>query len=133
MILVALILVFLVGAIIPGYKAFALSMQRSGPGSTEDAEFWYLIQSSIMAVLGNVVTVVPLLKKSWLSPAYSLMWTFFMFGLAFSAISIIIYPLVNTGWSAMVSFFGSIASAASVLVMTQATSKTANRAKVKSE
>lgn len=107
-ILVALILVFLIGAIIPGYKAFAISMQSRSPGSTGDADFWYLIQSSIMAVLGNIVVIVPLLKKSWFSPAYSLMWTFFMLGLAFSIISIIIYPLINTGWSSMVSFFGSL-------------------------
>jgi uncharacterized membrane protein YhaH (DUF805 family) len=116
---------------IPGYKAFAISMQSSSSGSTGDADFWYLIQSSIMAVLGNLVMVVPLLKKSWFSPAYSLMWTFFILGLAFSIISIIIYPLINTGWSSIVSFFGSIASVASVLVMTQATSKGVNREKVK--
>ena len=84
-----------------------------------------------MAILGNLVIVVPLLKKSRFSPAYSLMWTFFMLGLAFSIISIIIYPLINTDWSSIVSFFGSIASAASVLVMTQATSKGVNRDKVK--
>lgn len=132
-ILIALILLFLIGSIIPGYKGFAISMQSSSSGSTGDADFWYLIQSSIMAVLGNIVMVVPLLKKSWFSPAYSLMWTFFMLGLAFSIISIIIYPLINTGWSSMVSFFGSIASATSVLVMTQATSKGVNRDKVKTD
>jgi hypothetical protein len=50
-------------------------------------------------------------------------------GLAFSIISIIIYPLISTGWS---SFFGgSVASAASVLVMTQATSKGVNCDKAK--
>ena len=84
-----------------------------------------------MAVLGNITMVVPLLKKSWLSPGYSLMWTFCVMGLLFSVISIIIYPLLNTGWSSMFSFFGSIASAASVLVMTQATSKGVNRSKAK--
>jgi predicted ferric reductase len=126
-------LVFLIGAIIPGYKAFAISMQANSPGSYGDADFWYLIQSSIMAILGNVVMVVPLLKKSWFSPAYSLMWTFFALGLTFAIISIIIYPLLNTGWSSMVSFFGSIASAASVLVITQATSKEVNRGKVKTD
>lgn len=54
-----------------------------------------------------------------------------MLGLAFSIISIIIYPLINTGWSSFVSFFGSIASAASILVMTQATSKGVNHGKAK--
>jgi uncharacterized membrane protein YagU involved in acid resistance len=86
-----------------------------------------------MAILSNIVMVVPLLKKLWLSPAYSLTWTFFLLGLAFSIISIIIYLLINTSWSSMVSFFGSIASAASVLVMTQPTSEGVKRDKVKTD
>ncbi|KAJ5449458.1 uncharacterized protein N7458_005907 [Penicillium daleae] len=121
--LIALILLFLTAAIVPGYKAFSISMKSSEPGSVQDADFWYLIQSSIMSVLGNLTMVIPLLKKSWFSPAYSMMWMFFALGVAFAAISIIIYPFANTGWSSMVAFFGSIASAASVLVMTQAAAK----------
>jgi glucose dehydrogenase len=128
-----LIILFLIAAIIPGYKAFAISMQARAVGSTGDADFWYLIQSSIMAVMGNIIMVVPLLKKSWFSPAYGLMWAFFALGLAFVVISIILYPLVNPGWSFMVAFFGSVASAASVLTMTQATAREDNRGKVKSD
>ena len=130
---IALILVFLIAAIIPGYKAFALSMQDAAVGSTSDADFWYLIQSSIMAVMGNIIMVVPLLKKSWFSPAYGLMWAFFALGLVFAVISVILYPLVNPGWSSMVAFFASIASAASVLIMTQATAREGGRVKVKSD
>jgi len=130
---IALILVFLIAAIIPGYKAFALSMQDAAVGSTGDADFWYLIQSSIMAVMGNIIMVVPLLKKSWFSPAYGLMWAFFALGLVFAVISVILYPLVNPGWSSMVAFFASIASAASVLIMTQATAREGGRVKVKSD
>ncbi|CEJ56538.1 hypothetical protein PMG11_02741 [Penicillium brasilianum] len=51
--LIALILLFLTAAIVPGYKAFAISMDSNTPGSIGDADFWYLIQSSIMSVLGN--------------------------------------------------------------------------------
>lgn len=76
-----------------------------------------------MSVLGNLTMVIPLLKKSWFSPAYNTMWIFFTLGVAFAIIAIVIYPFVNTGWSSMVAFFGSIASVASVLVMTQAASK----------
>jgi hypothetical protein len=123
---VALIMIFLITAIIPGYKGFAISIQDKHPGSTDDADFWYLVQSSIMAVMGNIVMVVPFLRKSWFLPAYTLMWLFFTLGLIFAVTSIVIYPLLNTGWSSMLSFFGSVASAASVLVMTQATKRTAN-------
>ena len=122
-VLIALILIFLTAAIVPGYKAFSISMSSSTSGSTGDADFWYLIQSSIMSILGNLIMVIPLLKHSWFSPAYSTMWIFFTLGVAFSFISIVIYPLVNTGWSSMLAFFGSIASVASVLVMTQGAAK----------
>lgn len=33
-------------------------MQSDTPGSTDDADFWYLVQNSIMAVLGNITMVV---------------------------------------------------------------------------
>lgn len=131
-VLIALILIFLTAAIVPGYKAFSISMSSSTSGSTGDADFWYLIQSSIMSILGNLIMVIPLLKKSWFSPAYSTMWMFFTLGVTFAAISILIYPFVNTGWSSMVAFFGSIASVASVLVMTQGAAKPALE-KVKNE
>ncbi|XP_014557279.1 hypothetical protein COCVIDRAFT_97476 [Bipolaris victoriae FI3] len=131
--LIALILLFIIVAIIPGYKAFALSMQDNAIGSIGDADFWYLIQSSIMAVMGNVIMVVPLFKKSWFSPTYGLMWGFFALGLAFAIVAVIIYPLLNPGWSSMVAFFGSIASVASVLIMTQATAREDTKNKVKTE
>ncbi|EHK17504.1 uncharacterized protein TRIVIDRAFT_226465 [Trichoderma virens Gv29-8] len=111
--LMVLILIFLIVAIIPWSKAFAISWKAGGKGSTEDADFWYLIQSSIMSVLGNLIMVVPLMKKSWLSPAYT------------------IYPFYNTGWSSMASFFGSIASVSSVLVMTQDIAQEGSGMKVK--
>lgn len=122
-----MILIFLIAAIVPGYKAFSISMESTTPGSVHDADFWYLIQSSIMSVLGNLTMVVPLLKKSWFSPAYSTMWIFFSLGVTFAIASIIIYPLLNTGWSSMLAFFGSVASAASVLIMTQAAARNVPR------
>ncbi|KAF3002216.1 hypothetical protein E8E14_001884 [Neopestalotiopsis sp. 37M] len=131
--LISLVLVFLMAAIPPGYKAFALSMQDGTAGSINDADFWYLVQNSVMAVLGNIIMVVPLLRKSWFSPAYILMWVFFILGLAFACIAIAIYPLLNTGWSSLVSFFGSISSVASVLVMTQAAAKDARQDKIKAD
>jgi hypothetical protein len=129
--LIALILLFIIAAIIPGYKAFALSMQDATVGSVGDADFWYLIQSSIMAVMGNIIMIAPLLKKSWFSPAYGFMWGFFTLGLVFAIVAVVIYPLLNPGWSSMVAFFGSIASVASVLIMTQATAREGSGAKVK--
>lgn len=122
-VLIALILLFLTAAIVPGYKAFSIPVKSSPPGSMGDADFWYLIQSSIMSVLGSLTMLIPLIKRSWFSPAYSAMWIFFTLDMSFAIIAIVIYPPVNTGWSSMVAFFGSIASVASVLLMTQAAAK----------
>jgi peptidoglycan/LPS O-acetylase OafA/YrhL len=131
--LTILILVFLIAAIIPGYKAFALSMQNKTRGSTGDADFWYLIHRNVMVVIGNLVVVVPLLKRSWFLPAYSLMWALFSTGLACAVISVAMYPFLNPGWSSMLTFLASMASAASVLVMTQATAGKVDRVKIKSD
>jgi len=105
-------------------------MKSDETGSTGDADFWYLVQSSIMSVLGNLISIVPLLKKVWFSPAYNVMWLFFTLGLAFAAASISIYPFLNPGWSSIVSFLGSISSVASVLVITQATGKDKGKVKM---
>lgn len=129
----AMILFFLIAAILPGYKAFAISMKSNEPGSVEDADFWFLIQSSIMSVLGSLVMVLPLLKKSWFCPAYTTMWIFFFAGVVFAVLSIVIYPRCNTGWSSVLSFFGSVASISSVLAMTQATAREGLQPKVKED
>jgi hypothetical protein len=131
--LITFIVLFLVAAIVPGYKGFAISMQSKEPGAITDADFWYLVQSSIMAVLGNIVMVIPLLRESWFSSKYGQMWAFTALGLGFSILSIALYPFVNPGWSSMASFFGSIASVASVLVVTQTTAKDVRRRKVKAD
>jgi len=73
--------------------------------------------------MGNIVMVIPLLRKHWLAPAYKLMWIFFALGLVFAIISILVYPFFYPGWSSMIAFFGSVTSAAAVLVMTQATAR----------
>lgn len=122
--LMALVFIFLAGAVIPGYKAFSISLKNGNiPGTTEDSNFWNLVQSSIMSVMANVVTVVPHLRKSWLSPVYTLVWFFFLCGLVFSLLAIGLYPVCNPAWSSVSSFLGAIASTASVLVFTQVTSR----------
>jgi hypothetical protein len=84
-----------------------------------------------MAVLGNIIMVIPLLREPWFSPTYALVWTFTTLDLDFSVLSIAFNPFVNPGWSSMASFFGSIASLASVLVVTQTTARDVTRRKVK--
>jgi hypothetical protein len=120
---ITLLIFFFLAALVPACIGFAICMNTKGPGKTSDATFWFLIQGSIMTILGNLMAVVPLIKKSWFSPAYNLMWTLFGFGLLSAIVAIVIYPLLNLGWSALFSFFASVASAASVPVITQASAK----------
>lgn len=120
---VGLLVFFLMTAMIPGSKAFHISMETKGPGKTSDADFWYLIQSSIMNILGNLTAIVPLLRGSWMSPAHTLTWAFFFVAAVCSIISVTIYPLCNPGWSSMTSFFATAFSASSVLTMALMTAR----------
>lgn len=108
-------------------------MSENSVGPTADADFWYLIQSNIMAVLGSPIMVIPLFRSSWFSPANSLMWTFSISGLIASVVSIAVYPLLNTGWSSLIAFLESIMSASSVMVVTQASARASVVEKVKQD
>jgi hypothetical protein len=61
------------------------------------------------------------------------MWTFQALALVFYVLSIGIYPLCNTGWSSALWFLGSVASAGSVIMITQATGKDLRPTKSKQE
>ncbi|KAF7198650.1 hypothetical protein HII31_00389 [Pseudocercospora fuligena] len=127
----SLTIIALVAAMVPAFIAFAKSMESTEAGSTSDSDFWYLISSSIMAVLGSGVLTLQLMKESWLSPAYTTTWIFTALGVICAILSIAIYPLCNTGWSSILSFFGSIMSQGAVLVMTQAVARPAPPIKLK--
>lgn len=76
-----------------------------------------------MSVLGNFATALPLLQSGRFSGPSHFFWVFSALGLFSAVLSVIIYPLANTGWSSMVSFISNVASAASVLVLTIATAR----------
>lgn len=119
----AFFVLFIILAFIPGYQGFAISAQSHDNGTTNDSDFYYLLQSSIMSVLGNFATALPILQSTRISgPCYSF-WVFSAMGLFSAVLSVVIYPLTNTGWSSAVSFIGTVASAASVLVLTVATAR----------
>lgn len=132
-ILIGLVLLFLIGAILPGYRAFEISSSKKGPGSTDEADFWYLIQNTIMALGANAAIIVPLLTKSWLSASYFWMWTFQALAFAFYMLSIGIYTRCNTRWSSAISFLGSVASAGSVIAIIHAAGKELKPTKSKQE
>lgn len=124
--MIALVLFFLILAIAPGYKGFAISWKENQIGTIQDADFWYLCQSSTMSILESFTTALPLLQRYTYKRALIVFLFFFAVGFVAAVVSIIIYPGYNTGWSALISFLGSIASASSVLVLTQATVQDVN-------
>ncbi|KAL1874447.1 hypothetical protein Daus18300_003465 [Diaporthe australafricana] len=119
----ALFVFFIILAFIPGYQGFAISAQSHENGKTNDSDFYYLMQSSIMSVLGNFATALPLLQSARISGPLHYFWAFSAIGLFSAVLSVVIYPLTNTGWSSVVSFVGTVASAASVLALTVATAR----------
>lgn len=119
----ALFVFFIILAFIPGYQGFAISAQSHENGSTNDSDFYYLMQGSIMSVLGNFATALPLLQSTRISGTSYFFWAFSAMGLFSAVLSVAIYPFANTGWSSVVSFIGTVASAASVLVLTVATAR----------
>lgn len=79
-----------------------------------------------MSVLGSLASALPLLQRYTYKRALIVFLFFFVVGFGAAVVSIIIYPGYNTGWSSLISFLGSIASASSVLVLTQATVQDVN-------
>ncbi|KAK6824542.1 hypothetical protein PG987_012036 [Apiospora arundinis] len=134
-IVIGLLPLFLLLALAPFSMGFYKSMSgsenraaASAVGSTSDADFWYLMQANLIAVLASFSMIVPLWRQLDLTTApYLIMAAFWILGLATAVASVAMYPFVNPGWSNLVSFVGSIASAASVVVMTQATGRRMNQ------
>lgn len=119
---VSLFVLFIILAFIPGYKGFAISESNEN-GKTTDADFFYLMQSSLMSALGNFSVALPLLLSMRASRPSRYFWAFTILGILSALISVIMYPYTHTGWSTAVAFVGTVASAASVLVLAVATSK----------
>ena len=80
------------------------------PGSTTDPNFWLLLQSSAMQLLGLFTAVYPL----WASiKTARWRWTqiFTILGCACALAAVPIYVRLPTMWSAVVSFVGAAAQA----------------------
>jgi len=108
-----------------GLAAYAssISLDSGGKGQLSDADYWWLWQSNVMAVLGNLMTIVSLVQESWWSPAYALAYALLLASVLCSVVSIGIYTLLNTAFSSFFAVAGSAFSVFSVLIMTQAHAK----------
>lgn len=119
----AFFVTFIILAIIPGYQGFSIAAKSNELGSATDADFYFLMQSSIMSILGDFATAQPILQSVRAAWPAQCFWAFSAVGFLSAVISVVIYPLTNTSWSSLVAFMGAVASAASVLVLTIATAR----------
>lgn len=89
--------------------ALAYSYSTPGPGTFKDADFWLLLQGSIMQWFSLLIASSALWDKttlprwSWLVPT--------IFALICSVIAIPLYLLVPTAWSALATTIGSAVQA----------------------
>ena len=123
MVFIALIALFFATSLVPGYKAFSIAINVPEIGSISDADFWNLLQSSVISVLGSLMSVIPLMRGSCFSAAYTVTWVLWGAGCACAIISAVIYPFCNTAYSSAVSYFGSVFSLMAVLATTQVVPK----------
>lgn len=97
-------------AAIPGYKAWQYSPRQ--PGTISDADFWFLVQGSMMQIIGLLTIVLPLALSGRLM-IQQWFWTWLLFGVSFlcSIAPIPVYLYFPTEWSATIAFLGSAAQA----------------------
>lgn len=69
------------------------------------------------------MTIVPLIRDSWFTAAYTVTWVLWGAGFACAIISVGIYTLCNSAYSSAVSYFGSVFSLMAVLAATQVVPK----------
>lgn len=120
---IALIALFFIASLIPNYLAFSIAIHTPGTGHTSDADFWNLIQSSVISVLGSLMTLIPLIRDSWFSAAYTVTWVLWGAACACAIIPVGLYQVCNTAYSSAVSYFGSVLSLMAVLATTQVVPK----------
>jgi heme A synthase len=106
----------LVLSIIP----LVLAWQRStnNPGTSKDANFYLLVQSSVLQFPGLFTAMFPIYRRSTAS-AWRWAQSFTALGVLCSFGCIPLYLKAPTMWSALISFYGSAAQAGMTLLIAQ--------------
>lgn len=118
-ILVTATVVVLAVSAIPLGLAFHNSAGNA-PGSTSDADFWLLIQNSLMQMLGlattTLISLAPRPRKQHITAwPKMLTWTIAVLGVGCALTAPLIYVRIPPMYSALVSFLASAAQACMVL------------------
>jgi FtsH-binding integral membrane protein len=103
---IAIVSAVTVASMVP--MIFAWQRSSNSTGSTADVDFWLLIQTSVLQLLGLFTTIYPMPKHStataWL---WAIVFTVLGSVCVFAAIPVYLY--ISTMWSAFSSFIGSAA------------------------
>ncbi|KAI1855253.1 hypothetical protein JX266_000118 [Neoarthrinium moseri] len=113
----ALFIASILGAFIPGSIGFAKNWLQEDIGRSDDADFLYLIQGSIVSTFGNLATLM-LFERSELASPYRSVWITVAIGTICNIVSVIVYPQFMKGWSAIFAFIGTVFSASCVVITT---------------
>ncbi|KAH8803596.1 hypothetical protein F5884DRAFT_510209 [Xylogone sp. PMI_703] len=101
-------------AFVPGLFAWQRSDDK--PGSPNDADFYWLLQSSIMQLLGIFTLCVPINQNEKI-PSQIKWWTWLFVAIAATstAAAVLLYVLVPVGYSSILTFVANCAQALVVL------------------
>jgi cytochrome c oxidase assembly factor CtaG len=88
-------------------------MASNEPGTFQDADFWNLLQSTIISSMGSLALAIGFFLRDrkkiahW-STAYTIACLIWVVSLICGIVSVAIYTLINTAWSSMMSTLSSV-------------------------
>ncbi|KAB8342798.1 hypothetical protein FH972_022396 [Carpinus fangiana] len=98
-----------VATVVCSLPTFALGWQHSthGHGTTQDSDFWFLVQSSIMQFLGTLTVAIPThLDTNLFGTARWFTWIALCLTSMCSIVAPVLYLHLPTEWSQLVSIMG---------------------------
>ncbi|KAI0133975.1 hypothetical protein BJ170DRAFT_716280 [Xylariales sp. AK1849] len=106
----ALTVISILLAFIP--SLFGWSRSDSAPGTTEDADFWWMISNVVFQALSFLVFAIPIWHRATLPIADNYWtWVLILVGISIALAAIPLYILVSVKYSSMASFIGSAVAA----------------------
>ena len=118
----AIICAVSLGCTVPVFVAW--SRFPNAHGTTQDADFWMLLQSSVMQLLNLLTIVYPASQKSLMHwRPWFWAWMYAMTSCLCLLAATALYVLVPVKWSAVLSFGGSVAQALLILQFMQVVGK----------
>jgi hypothetical protein len=102
---------------------FARSMNDSPRiGENGDADFWWLLAGTALALQANILTIVQLFRDGF-SYAQMMAWLFLALSTCSGAVSVPIYLHANTAWSSMLASLSAYFAIAAMIVPMQGVGK----------